>query len=162
MSKTPKTIKDRLMSRVETEGECLIWQGAKRPSGYGVIGVKLAGKHTVQSTHRIAYEIFNGPIPDGLHIDHMCSRKACVNPQHLRAVPQATNNQAMWDRGEREKVTHCKWGHEFTPENTTIHNRSGCRQCRMCRILRNRARRAGISFAALLTGNRDHINQEEV
>ena len=31
-----------------------------------------------------------------------------------------------------EKKTHCKYGHEFTPENTWIHPRKGWRWCRTC------------------------------
>lgn len=28
--------------------------------------------------------------------------------------------------------THCKWGHEFTPENTYTHPTTGERRCRQC------------------------------
>jgi len=126
------SVRERLALRTAVDGECWIWQGAKRPSGYGVIGVHQDGKHTVKSTHRVAYELAVGPIPEGLHIDHICSNKACVRPEHLRAVQQQANNQAMWDRGERKRQTHCKWGHEFTAENTAFTARGG-RQCRACR-----------------------------
>lgn len=125
-------VKERLARRTAVEGECWVWQGAKRTNGYGVIGVHQDGKHTVKSTHRVAYEIAYGAIPSGLHIDHTCSNKACVNPDHLRAVPQSVNNQAVYDRGERTRPTHCKWGHEFTTENTAFHANGG-RQCRECR-----------------------------
>ena len=33
--------------------------------------------------------------------------------------------------------THCKLGHEFTPENTYIHKKSGIRACRLCRGIRD-------------------------
>lgn len=136
------SVRVRLMRRVVEVDGCWIWQGAKRPSGYGLIGVNQHGKQTVKSTHRVSYELFVGRIPSGMHVDHLCSTRECVNPKHLRAVTQAENNQAMWERGERPKATHCVHGHEFTPENTAIHSSGSGRQCRTCRTVRSRAARA--------------------
>ena len=36
------------------------------------------------------------------------------------------------------KKTHCKWGHEYTPENTVLRGRKQYRGCRICRA-RHRA-----------------------
>ena len=43
--------------------------------------------------------------------------------------------QAGWEA--RRGMTHCKRGHEFTPENTVFDSR-GCRVCRECRRFRKR------------------------
>lgn len=60
---------------------------------------------------------FVGSIPDGMVIDHLCRNRACVRPDHLEAVPQEVNVR----RGASSNPhTHCRKGHEFTPENTRV------------------------------------------
>lgn len=64
---------------------CLIWIGAREVHGYGRLGVH--GKLT--RAHRYAWERVNGPIPDGMFLDHMCYRPECTEVSHLRlATPQ--------------------------------------------------------------------------
>ena len=82
--------KDRLArfeERTEWRGECLIWTGAKLPSGYG----RFWDDNRPIYAHRWAYERVNGPIPEGLEVDHLCWVRDCVNPAHLRAVTHADN-----------------------------------------------------------------------
>ena len=45
-----------------------------------------------QLVHRYAYEWANGPIPDGLVIDHLCRVTACVNPDHLEPFDHAAHS----------------------------------------------------------------------
>ena len=78
---------------VDTKG-CWIWSGPRHPSGYG--SIKWGGKATV--AHRVVYTLLKGPIPDGMVIDHLCSVKMCVNPEHLDPVTSSTNTQRAWDR----------------------------------------------------------------
>lgn len=73
---------------INTDG-CWIWTGYIGPGGYGRF--RFNGK-TCQA-HRAAYEIYVGGIGDGLHIDHLCGVRSCVNPKHLEAVLQAENNR---------------------------------------------------------------------
>ena len=53
------------------------------------------GKFTVGGrmvyAHRFAYELWVGPIPDGLHLDHLCRVRHCVNPDHLEPVTHKEN-----------------------------------------------------------------------
>ncbi|WP_331756166.1 HNH endonuclease (plasmid) [Streptomyces sp. NBC_01590] len=104
---------------VKTEGECWLWTGYMRPDGYG----KARGRQA----HRVVYELLVGPIGEGLELDHLCRRVACVNPVHLEPVTRLENMRRRY-----ALVTHCKSGHEFTPENTYVMP-DGHRSCRTCR-----------------------------
>ncbi len=65
------------------ETPCWVWQKTiMRPRGYGTTHHN--GKSVM--AHRWYYEQHKGPIPEGLHIDHLCRVNACVNPDHLEAV----------------------------------------------------------------------------
>lgn len=70
--------------------ECWPWLGAKQPTRglvYGVYGWE--GK--AQRTHRIAYMLAKGSIPDGLVVRHLCHNPLCCNPRHLETGTQAQN-----------------------------------------------------------------------
>lgn len=130
------------MARVErSESGCWIWLGSHK-RGYGRINV---GGGVVQFTHRVAYELYKGPIPTGMQIDHLCRQPACCNPDHLEAVTPRVNSQrssaAESVRRRKAAQTHCKHGHPLTPGNLVRH-RTGrrFRQCLTCARERSRLR----------------------
>lgn len=81
---------ERLSAKLSRQGGCLVFTGARTWNGYGVLCT--TGKRVARA-HRVAYTLAYGPIPRGLHIDHLCENRACCEPSHLEAVSQRVNNQ---------------------------------------------------------------------
>lgn len=113
----------------ETPTGCWEWTGAIQSRGYGSVGH--GGK--IHLTHRLAYEMLRGPIPDGLHMDHLCRNRPCCNPEHLEPVTQTVNTlRGVSFAAENSIKTHCKNGHEYVEANTYTDKR-GSRSCKTCR-----------------------------
>lgn len=68
---------------------CWLWAGAKNDMDYGQMWIE--GR--VVYAYRACYERLVGEIPDGLFLDHICHRPACVNPDHLRPVTNKQNQE---------------------------------------------------------------------
>lgn len=80
------------LERVEMVGDCWLWTGSIDPNGYGRVGKS-------GYAHRVAYELFVGPIPKGKHLDHPkgCP-KHCCNPFQLKPVTPSTNAALVYRR----------------------------------------------------------------
>lgn len=130
MSRLPgDAVAEKLMLNHRIEGGCWRWTGAHISTGYGQLDV--GGKR--KGVHRLAYTAFVGPIPEGMDIDHACNVRDCINPEHLRPMSHRDNIlRSAGPPGLNAWKTHCKRGHEFTPENTRI-PRPGHRECWTCR-----------------------------
>lgn len=138
---------DRLMERVDAEGDCWIWIGRIGPNGYGIFsadGQGRRGKPSVMA-HRMVWGELVDDIPDGLELDHLCRNRPCVNPDHLEPVTRAENiRRGIAATLKRAKKT-CVQGHAFTPENTFVDKNGwrGCRECRRAASLRYAHKRRG-------------------
>jgi hypothetical protein len=118
---------------VDAETGCWVWQRQISTSGYGMTSYQ--GKY--MGAHRAVYLLEKGEIPEGLELDHLCRNRACINPEHLEPVTRRENLLRGETRtARRARQTHCKRGHEFTPENTIIDG--GTRRCRACKNERDR------------------------
>lgn len=72
--------------------------------------------------HRIMFTIAHGPIPNGNVVAHNCDNPPCCNPAHLFTCTESENIQdaSAKKRHYNGKQTHCRHGHEFTPQNTYL------------------------------------------
>ena len=120
----------RLIERSEYLPDgCLVVRAGLNNVGYGQIQID---GHK-QLVHRLAYELFVGPIPEGLQIDHLCRNRACWRWDHLEAVTSRENTlRGQGITARCAKVTHCPRGHEYAGENLYVSPR-GKRFCRACR-----------------------------
>lgn len=82
--------------------------------------------------HRISYETFVGPIPEGLTIDHLCKNRACINPAHLEPVTLRENLlRGDTFQAANAQKSHCDRGHRLDGDNLYV-TTSGSRNCRIC------------------------------
>ncbi len=84
---------ERLLSKsILMPNGCVEWIGGINKKGwYGRI--RLANKAYL--THRLAYELEFGPIPEGGLICHTCDNPRCISPTHLYLGDQADNMRDM-------------------------------------------------------------------
>jgi hypothetical protein len=124
---------DRFWDKVNKQGPewggsaCWMWTAClnrKDGRGYGLFGAF----GTQFLAHRFAYEALVGPIPEGMTIDHLCRNRRCVNPAHLEPVTNEENLRRS--PLVNAQKTHCKSGHELTPDNIRPNGRG--RQCIRC------------------------------
>jgi len=82
------------------ENPCLVWTGTHDAAGYG--RMKQGRKQRI--AHRVAWEMANGPIPDGMYICHHCDNPPCVDVSHLFLGTPADNMHDMDRKGRRVAV----------------------------------------------------------
>lgn len=140
-SRRPTFLRDtpfrvRLLSQliINPATGCWEWSGSKTRQGYAA-AIRRDGRAV--SPHRAAWELWNGPIPDGLEIDHLCHtndascpggpscpHRCCCNPAHLEPVVHVINvrrgNAGSYQIAKAATITHCPKGHPYDEENTRL------------------------------------------
>jgi hypothetical protein len=141
-----QTPAERFEAKVDRSGgpdACHPWTGRVERNGYAVF---YPVRTTHVGAHRYAWELINGPIPEGADLDHTCHNgtdckggptcphRRCCNDRHLEPTTAPDNNDRTHNwTGHR---THCRPGnHKYTPENTKWQRpkRPGYRPTRACR-----------------------------
>lgn len=90
---------ERLTEKITKQPDgCWEWDGCRNAKGYGVISIVDASV----GTHKVAYELAYGKVPDGLCVLHRCDNPACVRPSHLFLGTKGDNNSDRASKGRND------------------------------------------------------------
>jgi hypothetical protein len=88
------------MAKVDLTGSCWLWMGGVFPSGYGAFRTGRLSR-----AHRAAYELFVGPIPEGMGVLHRCDVRPCVSPDHFFLGSNGDNNRDRARKGRSSRIS---------------------------------------------------------
>jgi hypothetical protein len=143
-----RTLLERFEAKVQRTDGCWLWTAKLNNRGYGLFNIN----KKMVAAHRVSYELYVGPIPEGHDIDHVksrgCTARHCVNPDHLEPVTHRENLlRGSGFAAVNAAKTHCPRGHEYSPENTYVNpHPQGGRICRICKREGDRRRASARRF----------------
>lgn len=150
-----KSMEQRILSnstRAAIANSCWLWKGSTFPTGYGCISVTdTNGKRRNRQAHRVSWEVYHGPIPDGMFVCHKCDTPPCVNPNHLFLGTSQENtedkvNKGRQSRGEshpssklsNEKVREIRKRHAAGETSASISRDFDVRPCTIDNVVHRR------------------------
>jgi ribosome-binding protein aMBF1 (putative translation factor) len=159
-----KTLAQRFWEKVDKNGpipkhqpelgRCWTWFGSLNREGYGHCYVH--PRRNV-SSHRVSWQIANGPIPDGLKVCHHCDYPSCVNPAHLFLGTDKDNAQDKARKGRSNSPSGERHGSYTHPERRPRGNRHGSRtkpervargeRCKQAKLTADMVKRIRESYA---------------
>ena len=139
--KSDDAYKARLLTKCDVQkGGCWLYRGFIHKNGYGSIGYR----NSNWRVHRLAFHLWNGPIPQGHDVCHTCDVRNCVNPEHLFSGPRQHNHDDMWKKGRAwQQKDHCRHGHPWSLYAYYVPAHTGkkgikWRHCKRCDLIRSR------------------------
>lgn len=100
-----RSIDERLLAKTVKTSTCWLWTGAKGVMGHGQIQSDRNESPTrrLLMTHRVSWELHNGPIPEGLCVLHKCDVPNCIRPSHLFLGTKAQNSADMTAKARQKR-----------------------------------------------------------
>lgn len=121
---------------------CLEWTAAKHEKGYGIL--RIDGRQ--HRAHRLAWELANGPVPDGKLVLHSCDNPSCLNLEHLSVGSASENTADMLAKSRNMKGNECSWS-LLTEEDVVFIKAELAKGIRGTKY--RLAKRFGVSFGAI-------------
>jgi hypothetical protein len=100
-------------TQLNTESGCIEWTAACNKAGYGMF--VWSGKTTL--THRLAWRMAKGDIPEGMNVLHSCDNPPCLNPEHLFLGTLGDNNRDRHAKGRSAGPRGAAHGNTALTEN---------------------------------------------
>ncbi len=153
----PKPLAERLTAKLVRDATgCLLWTGGRCRKGYGSMSMPGGGR---AKTHRVAYELAHGPIPEGMYVCHSCDTPACCEPTHLflgsptdNVRDMVSKNRHAWRDGTPWQKVNAEQVREIQAlGRTSLLQREIADMYGISRSQRMTQRRSFVDFHSLLT-----------
>lgn len=133
----PQRVLERAATRHVVDGSgCWISEYSVGSHGYAQVGWWADGKSHMITHHRAAWTLANGPVPEGLTIDHLCHTRRCVNPRHLRLLTAELNGRRAHRDIENPPAGECLYRHGADQMREITRTRNGRKiravRCAVC------------------------------
>jgi hypothetical protein len=106
LSNRQETYKRTFLNSEVSPSGCREWKGHLSNKGYAKI--REAGGGKMLACHRLSYEAYWGPIPDGMLVMHKCDNRKCIEPNHLVLGTNDQNIMDMVKKGRSSRGLTCE------------------------------------------------------